>query len=66
MSEVYPSGIYGDPSNNVDALRRLERLVSDTCRGCESYGGTYWGVETCSINKKRNKDGYCRFMSKGR
>lgn len=58
MSEIYPRQIYGDPSNAVDTLRRLERKV-DNCQGCAHDGGIIWEQHFCAIGKKLDADGYC-------
>lgn len=65
-NNVYPSGAYGDPSNMVDSLRRAERHVADSCDGCRHSMGKLWGQEVCRENKKRDEDGFCFLMDKGR
>lgn len=58
MSEIYPRQIYGDPSNAVDTLRRLERKI-DNCQGCAHDGGKAWGQQLCETGRQRDADGYC-------
>lgn len=59
MSEIYPRQIYGDPSNAVDTLRRLERKINN-CNGCKNDGGTVWGQHFCAIGRNLDADGYCK------
>lgn len=68
VSEVYPSRMYRDPSDIVDALREVDRELkahtAESCGDCHKSSGRIFGHDVCGIGKKRDSDGYCSWMDK--